>query len=343
MTSSYELDQALPLVLAAIEPGQRIRAGFEAIEDVLLVAQRATTHPIGQSCDAAFPAVDMVEHDKALRAGPLDQQVALKSRAGRPRVPGRNGRGPADDDAGADGEMRIDGVAHCAGRIVEIDVDAPRTSRRERRPHVFGAVVDRRIVAEMIPAQRGLGGAAGDGDGATTLQIRDLPYCRSDRSRSGRDQHDVAALRLADEFEPDQRGNAVDAQNTQRQRTRQIGLAHPSDHRSWRDVCVSLPTEPSHHDVTRPKRGGAGFHDFADRQRPHGRAEIDRRGIVALVSDPAAHRRLNGQEIVADADTAVRQRRQVLFQDRKVSGLSDAGWARSENDPTIFHKRALIV
>src|SRR3546814_17262075 len=67
-------------------------------------------------------------------------------------------------------------------------------------PHVdiFTPVIDCGLIAELFDAEALLGRAAGDPDGAATVDIRDLSGSRAPRACRGRDDDGFALLRLSD-------------------------------------------------------------------------------------------------------------------------------------------------
>src|ERR1700692_1603498 len=92
--------------------------------------------------------------------------------------------------------MTEDGVADRATGVVEINVDAVRAGCGKRRGEVAALVVDRGIVAEQLTALGDLGRTAGNADGPTTGDFRDLADCRAHGGCRRRHHHGVAWTRL---------------------------------------------------------------------------------------------------------------------------------------------------
>ena len=120
-------------------------------------------------------------------------------------------------DHAADREARIlagggeGGVEMVAADIVEIDVDPLRRGLDQLLDDRPGLVVDRRVGAELAhPGD--LVGAAGRADHGHALGLGDLHHRRSDRARRGRDEDDVAFLRLGDPEQPEIGGAAGEAE-----------------------------------------------------------------------------------------------------------------------------------
>src|SRR4029077_17103273 len=81
-------DTTVASVLAAIETRERVRAVFEAHQDVLLIAQLSRAHPVRQRRNRGFPAVHVIQDHEALGTGALDKEMPFDPRSGRPWVPG---------------------------------------------------------------------------------------------------------------------------------------------------------------------------------------------------------------------------------------------------------------
>src|SRR5271166_6896896 len=59
-------DEALAPIFAAVESCKRLRAGLEAGQDILLVAQLARADPVRQRRDRGLPAVHVIQDYEAL-------------------------------------------------------------------------------------------------------------------------------------------------------------------------------------------------------------------------------------------------------------------------------------
>ena len=98
-----------------------------------------------------------------------------------------------------------------AADIVEIDVDPLGRGVRQRLDDRPGLVVDRRVGAEREHPFAFVG-AAGRADHIHALGLGDLHHRRSDRAGGGRDEDDVALLRLGDPEQPEIGGAAGEAE-----------------------------------------------------------------------------------------------------------------------------------
>jgi len=77
--------------------------------------------------------------------------------------------------------------------------------------------------------------------------------------------------------------------------------------------------------------------DGAGRNRAHHLADADWRRIVRRGVDPAAHRRLDREELVAHQDLPLAQFGRRAFGDFKVLGLRDSGGAGFQQDLSVLH------
>ena len=118
---------------------------------------------------------------------------------------------------------------------------------------------------------------------------------------------------------------------------------NPSDNGGRLDAGHLLPSEPSGDDVARSPTRIAQFDDFADRERAHYGADLDRRRIIADVGDPAAHRRFDREKIVADQDLAVRGGPHGRLDDGEMLGLRDPLGPGGEDDLPVDHVRAMPI
>src|SRR3546814_9654864 len=130
-------------------------------------------------------------------------------------------RRPANAHAGTQGEMAHDVGADRAGVVVVIDVDAIVAEFGEPHVDIFTPVIDCGLISELFDAEALLGRAAGDPDGAATVDIRDLSGSRAHRACGGRDDDGFALLRLSDYREGGMSRRAVDPEDTE-----EIGRAH---------------------------------------------------------------------------------------------------------------------
>jgi hypothetical protein len=201
--------------------------------------------------------------------------------------------------------MAQHGVADGARGVVEIDVDAARARVRERGLQIARLVVDGGVVAELVAAQRRLGRAARDADSAATGELRDLADRRAHRARRGRDDDRVAGTRRTDVEEREVCGHAVQAQNAERARERQVRL--PDLARDLAAVAhrVLLPPEHAHDPVAGRVAGVARSDHLAAGERTHHLADAHRRRVVRDGAHPAAHRGVDREEVVPDQEFAV--------------------------------------
>src|SRR4051794_33841281 len=96
MAEASEPDQPPPEVFAAVEAGDGVGRGAQAVEKFLAVAQPPLAHPRAELPHRLLVALDEVEDDEALHARALHQEMALDARALRRRVPVRDRCGAAD-------------------------------------------------------------------------------------------------------------------------------------------------------------------------------------------------------------------------------------------------------
>src|ERR1700733_1356021 len=97
--------------------------------------------------------------------------------------------------------------------------------------------------------------------------------------------------------------------------------------------------QPNHPVTISPGRnsGHLRLRDLAHRQRPHNGTDLDGGRIVAPVGDPAAHRRIDRQKGVADANVSFRQDAEFGFADSKILRLRHAVGTRDEDNGAAFH------
>ena len=103
----------------------------------------------------------------------------------------------ADREAGILPRGGEGGVEMVAADIVEIDVDALRRGLHQLLDDRAGLVVDRGVGAELAHPGAFVR-AAGRADHGHALRLGDLDDRRADRAGRGRDEDDVALLRLGD-------------------------------------------------------------------------------------------------------------------------------------------------
>src|SRR5262249_54210230 len=88
----------------------------------------------------------------------------------------------AHGHACADVEQRQNSIEHGAADILEIDIDAARTGRREPLAQLRLVPIDADIETELPNGVATLVRAAGDANGSRALQPRDLPNDRAHRA-----------------------------------------------------------------------------------------------------------------------------------------------------------------
>ncbi len=89
-------------------------------------------------------------------------------------------------------------MPHRAADILEIDVDAFGTGRRELYRKIGGAMINGGVEAQVFDDVAGLFSAAGNANGAGAGHLGELPDQRANRAAGGGDDHGVARFRLAD-------------------------------------------------------------------------------------------------------------------------------------------------
>src|SRR3546814_5334234 len=115
------------------------------------------------------------------------------------------------------------------------------------------------LIAELFDAEALLGRAAGEPDGAATVDIRDLSGSRAHRACGGRDDDGFALLRLSDYREGGMSRRAVDPEDTEGGGQWQIGFGDLADDRRGRDHCILLPAEPAGDRIAGGKAGRAAI------------------------------------------------------------------------------------
>src|SRR5260370_1402134 len=143
-----EPDQALSEVFAAVEAGDRSRRLIDTVEHVLKVAQLARAQPARQVVERDVLVFGVVGDNEAFHAGALDEQVPLDARALRRRIPARDRRRSANDDARANVQMVVDRIADRAGGAVEVDIHATLAGGCKLLRAVRRLVVDGCVEAE---------------------------------------------------------------------------------------------------------------------------------------------------------------------------------------------------
>src|SRR3546814_12901895 len=96
------------------------------------------------------------------------------------------------------------------------------------------------LIAELFDAEALLGRAAGEPDGAATVDIRDLSGSRAHRACGGRDDDGFALLRLSDYREGGMSRRAVDPEDTEGGGQWQNGFGDLADDRRGRDHCIQI-------------------------------------------------------------------------------------------------------
>jgi hypothetical protein len=201
--------------------------------------------------------------------------------------------------ARAERELDHHRVTDRGGGVVVIDINAARGVRRQPPRDIAGLVVDGRIVAEFVDAELHLLRSARDADRTASHQLGDLADRRADRGSGGRDHDRVARARFAQIEQSEIGGDAVEPEHTKRQRERQIAFPHLThDVAAIRDRVV-LPTQHAHHLIALGEAGMARGDHRAGAERAHHLADADRVGVVGDGADPAAHRRLDREILVA--------------------------------------------
>src|SRR6202022_1311954 len=83
--------------------------------------------------------------------------------------------------------------------VLEIDVDAVRARGSELSWKIDGAVIDRRVEAELVFPVRAFLRPAGDADRSRAGDFRELADQRPDRPARGGDHYGFGRLRFADQ------------------------------------------------------------------------------------------------------------------------------------------------
>lgn len=116
----HERNNPFPKVFAAIEAGERVRAGLNAIEDVLAVCELSCPNPACQLGDRILKFVHMVEDHKALHSGPPDQEVPFDPWPNRPILPVGDRCRSADNDPRADRQVPVGRIADRTRDIIKV-------------------------------------------------------------------------------------------------------------------------------------------------------------------------------------------------------------------------------
>ena len=82
-------DQPLALVLSPVEQSPPKHPGRNSIPSRMssTVTKLSGAHPVREPGDRRLPTIEIIDNNEALRAGALDEKMALEARSGRPRVP----------------------------------------------------------------------------------------------------------------------------------------------------------------------------------------------------------------------------------------------------------------
>src|SRR5882762_8760495 len=189
----------LAAVLAGKKTDQRLGRLVEAIDNIDHGLDLALGDPARQPRLDLGPAVVEIHDDEAFHAQPLgDDEAWHRHRPGRGLLDVVLRNVAATDDAAAQVHQRKGSVEHGSAGIVEIDVDAAGTRRRQRAAHAARLVVDGRIEAELAREPVALVLPARRADHAATGEPGDLADHRSHRAGRRRDQHRIAGSGLAD-------------------------------------------------------------------------------------------------------------------------------------------------
>ncbi len=281
----------------------------------------------------------VVPDQEALHARGLVQQVAFHPRTARPVVPARHRCCAAHDDASTAVDTPDHRVADRPCRVVVVDVDPRWGSRGQRVLEASRFVVDGEVVAELVPAKLPLPGPARDADGAASGNLRDLADRRSNCARGRGHDDGVPRPRPADGCQREVGGDAVYAQDAQRQGPGKIGLPHLASDRAAVGDGIFLPAEHSHDDVafgvSRVSRG----HHRAAGEGTHWRADGHGLGVVRHGVHPAAHRRIDRKEFVANQQFAGLQLRQRHGDNAEMVRLRDPNGTRRQLDLAVVGRQ----
>src|SRR6266478_752859 len=100
--SMLQSDQSLAEILSPIELGDGCRAMFDAVGNLLEVAELPVADPLGETFDRLHVAVLIIENDEAGHPRTFDQNMPLDARTERRRVPACDRSGTADHHPRAD-------------------------------------------------------------------------------------------------------------------------------------------------------------------------------------------------------------------------------------------------
>ena len=194
----------------------------------------------------------------------------------------------------------------------------------QRRLHVLRLVVDRGVEAELAHDVVALLAAAGDADGATAFDLRDLPDHHADRAGRAGDDDRLARLRLADVEQAEVRRHARHAERAE-------------IHRQRRDARIDFRQRPCRRQSRIPgcrpcrRRGrlavNPGCRDSSTSPTPPARitSPICTGGMYDLhVVHPAAHRRIEREVSDLDQHLAFVRRAHGLFGVVPVGALRQA-------------------
>src|SRR5258708_17687034 len=220
-----EGEHQLADVLAAEELQQAVGKGLNALDDLLEGLGLAGGDPASDGARRLRVTAGVVEHHHPRHARALDQQrqVVGGPLDRRRAVVLRDGA--ADDDPGAARQSGERGVQDVAADVVEIDVDPLRATLPQGGLHVLGLVIDRGVEAQLLHEVAALLGAAGDADGAASLELGDLADHHADSAGGARNDDGLAGCRPADVEQAELGGHAGGAESRD-------GDAHPAARRA---------------------------------------------------------------------------------------------------------------
>ena len=140
----------------------------------------------------------VVEHEEALHAGALDDQLAVVRRPGRRLGGVVHGDGPAQHHAGSQIDPVEDGLEDRATDVVEEDVDTVRARGAQAAGDIFGAVVDARVEPQLVGDPRALLVGARDPDHAATADLGDLAGDGAGGAGRARNDHGLPVIGAPD-------------------------------------------------------------------------------------------------------------------------------------------------
>src|SRR5271163_35009 len=192
-------------------------------------------------------AADKVSREKPLHPRALHQQVSLRPRPRIPRIPAWIRGGAADYDARANRKISQDSVRNWSGSVVEINMDATRASATQHFVQIdLAFVVDGRVIAEFLQTLARFLGSARYAYRTATLDPGDLSYARANSARRGRNNDGVSSLRRADIEESEIGREAIEPQDAEIQRKRQVARSDLEIDMFVGGCRVFLPPEQAH-------------------------------------------------------------------------------------------------